>query len=1452
MADNTVEARLVAKDAGLTAVLENVMATLQSLDATARRLGEIMLKAVDHASRPIQKVTAAADTVPEEVSTAMEAVDHVTQAANQAADAADSIPEQTHTAMEAANHITQAANQAADSVASIPPEKTISLDAVDNVSAVLDQVNAKLDQTEQNAEETGRGIKGALSFGAGSAIAQKGIDLLSAGFKGLTTDAVGVGQSFEASMSNVAALSGNLPGSDEFNALAAAAKEAGESTQFSASEAADALGYMALAGWDSQKSVETLPAILDLAAASGMDLAAASDTVTDYMSAFSNSLNGAKTEALSAAEMVDIMSYAQANSNTSASQLGEAWKNCAASFNAAGQDVQTTTSFLEALANQGLKGSEAGTAMAAVMRDITNSMENGAIQIGNTSVAVQDEHGNFKDLTEIMQDVEKATQGMGDAEKAAALSATFTADSQKAVNMSLNEGVDKIAGYEKELRTLDVRASDVAKTMNDNLAGDLKSLNSAWEAVQVTIFEGVSPALRSITKIATEVCRWINQLVSGWDAWQASLAGNATDEQKKKLEGMTGVMESIYRVIDFVRGAWNSFVEGFKSSGALDAAMQAIQSIKDAFSSLTSQMGDGSGARGFGEAIGSVAKFISDAISKIAQFDAKTGGLLSKLAMGAAGVKLFGGTFGKLGGLVSSAMGKVSGILGGFKLTNPFSKIPAQAGKSMSATQSKVAQIIGSIGGLFESVGRSISTVFKGIGESIGSMNLMGAASFAVVVAAITASLVALGACREIVIPFLTSLGEIISALVSGVLTALGDFLLHIAGIMPIIAEALVTLTPLVTAIGDAISNIIVAVGEAAAVVIESLTPALQIIGGVITNVVGIIVNGIVAIVQAIVPAAPAFASIAESISLAIQSISQAFTALVQELPGILNGLSELVGTVFDGISQVLESFGTAVKDVGTGIKTVFEGAGTVIESFGNAVSGILDSIAGVIDSIGNACLNAGKGFEKLANGIRMITQLNLFDMGASLAAAAGGVAAMAAAAAGIGDAGDQIFAMGDGLINIAAAGTQAAMVGYQLDALCASMISLGQSAPQMLLAATAMQTMADGATTAFGGLAGSMAILTMVNAQLQMFSAGISSLNMQMTAFGSGAQLVTLGAGTMAASFAPLASAIAMLQAAMIGLPERMAVLGASMMAAMVQMQIAASEGMPAVAAAMIAGCEACIDAAQQTGKKCAAAFGTGMASIQACVASEMNQAAEIVDGACAQMSTIVMATMTTLVKTIQNALRPVPSFVKSIVSQVTAALRAGVGPARSAGSSTGSGYTSGLRSGLSGASGTAAAAVASVISQLSAGKDSAYNSGVWIGQGLVNGMNDMLGPVQRKAAELAKAATDAIHKAAEIGSPSRITTQYGKWIGEGLANGMDRMQSTVQRSADSLMNLASPGALSASLETRGISPRTSGDVVIDIHQEIDGREWAKATHRFTRAEFEKADRIELRLTGG
>ena len=421
----------------------------------------------------------------EETSAQASALDELTSAISEQEAEVERLKNEWKNAVLTYGENSEEANKLAQEIDELSSELKDNKQRMSELDKAADDLDNSLEDVEDSAEKAGDGftvMKGVLADLASRAIVEAGRALTN-----LAKQTLEVGMSFEQSMSNNAALFGAT--GEELDKLSETAQHFGETTQFSASEAADALGYMALAGWDAEKATSELGGVLDLAASSGMGLAEASDMVTDYLSAFSNTT-------MTAAEFADKLAYAQANSNTTAVQLGEAYKNSAANLNAAGQDVETVTSLLAAMANQGLKGSEAGTALSAMMRDLTAKMKDGAVQIGDTSVKVMDAEGNYRDLTDILRDVEAATDGMGDAEKAAALSSTFTADSIKGLNLVLNDGVEKAAEFENGLRDCDGAAGNMADTMNDNVAGSLKLLKSNIESKMIKVFERAKGSIK--------------------------------------------------------------------------------------------------------------------------------------------------------------------------------------------------------------------------------------------------------------------------------------------------------------------------------------------------------------------------------------------------------------------------------------------------------------------------------------------------------------------------------------------------------------------------------------------------------------------------------------------------------------------------------------------------------------------------------------------------------------------------------------------------------------------------------------------------------------------------------------------------------------------------------------------------------------------------------------------
>lgn len=452
----------------------------------------------------------------------------------------------------------------------------VSLEEIKKADSSLDWKG--VEAGEGAAKKSGDGftvLKGILAN-----LATAGIAVAAGAVKDFCGQVVEIGKTFESSMSKVSALSGAT--GEDLATLEAKARELGATTTFSASQAADALGYMALAGWDTQQMLDGVGSVLTLAQAGEMELAAASDLVTDYLSAFN-------MEASETARMVDVLAYAQANANTTVEGLGMAFKNCAANANAAGMDVETTSAAIAMMANQGLKGSEAGTALNAVLRDMTAKMEDGAIAIGDQSIAVMDAEGNYRDFTDILRDVQAATDGMGEAEKAAALQSTFTADSIKGLNLMLNAGADEMSGFREELYGCAGTAEETAKTMTDNLGGDIAAMGSALEELSLKIYDYLQEPLRSAVQFITGT---VVPGIEGFMAWlttgtqQFDEFGNVVGETASPIQQAISTLQDMVPVLAAVGGALLAYKTYSLAVTAAEKARAVVTGVVDKATAL--------------------------------------------------------------------------------------------------------------------------------------------------------------------------------------------------------------------------------------------------------------------------------------------------------------------------------------------------------------------------------------------------------------------------------------------------------------------------------------------------------------------------------------------------------------------------------------------------------------------------------------------------------------------------------------------------------------------------------------------------------------------------------------------------------------------------------------------------------------------------------------------------
>ena len=325
---------------------------------------------------------------------------------------------------------------------------------------------------------------------------------------------VKVAADFESSMSQVAATMGftvdqlndkSSEASKTMEQLSEFAQEMGKTTAFSASEAADALNYMALAGYDAETSMEMLPTVLNLAAAGGIELASASDMVTDAQSALGLTLDETAT-------MVDQMAAAASNGNTSVAQLGEAMLQIGATAANMTGGTQELSTALTVLADNGIKGAEGGTKLRNIILSLQDAAKDGAVDFGNFSVSVYDSEGNLRGVTDIMQDLQSNLEGMNQESKDAIISGVFNKQDLAAANAMLQTSSERYDELAKSIGDSAGAAQQMADVQLDNFQGQLTLLKSALEGVGIDIGTIIMPYLQKFVEKIQSVVDWFSNL----------------------------------------------------------------------------------------------------------------------------------------------------------------------------------------------------------------------------------------------------------------------------------------------------------------------------------------------------------------------------------------------------------------------------------------------------------------------------------------------------------------------------------------------------------------------------------------------------------------------------------------------------------------------------------------------------------------------------------------------------------------------------------------------------------------------------------------------------------------------------------------------------------------------------------------------------------------------------
>ena len=337
---------------------------------------------------------------------------------------------------------------------------------------------------------------------AGDSITNAGkqISVASAAVTGLGVAAVKTAADFDSAMANVAAISGAT--GDDLQALRDKAREMGEKTKFSASEAADAMSYMAMAGWKTGDMLSGIEGIMNLAAASGEDLATTSDIVTDALTAF-----GLTAE--DSAHFADILAAASSNANTNVSMMGETFKYCAPVAGALGYSAEDVAEAIGLMGNAGIKSTQAGTALRTMMTKLQGELKLSGEALGEVTIQTANADGSMRELSDILADCRTAFSKMSESEAAAAAETLVGKNAMSGFLALMNSAPGDIDKLRNAIENCDGSAEDMAAIMQDNLNGQLTILKSQLEELAISFGEMLMPVIR---KVVTAVQGFVDKL----------------------------------------------------------------------------------------------------------------------------------------------------------------------------------------------------------------------------------------------------------------------------------------------------------------------------------------------------------------------------------------------------------------------------------------------------------------------------------------------------------------------------------------------------------------------------------------------------------------------------------------------------------------------------------------------------------------------------------------------------------------------------------------------------------------------------------------------------------------------------------------------------------------------------------------------------------------------------
>ena len=797
-------------------------------------------------------------------------------------------------------------------------------------AATTNTALSKIDVAGQKMETVGNSIAGAGKKMMGVTTVIGGVGVA----------AVKTAADFDSAMSQVAAVSG-ATGKD-FDALRNKAREMGAKTKFSATEAAEAMNYMAMAGWKTEDMLDGIEGVINLAAASGEDLAATSDIVTDALTAFGLS-------AKDSGHFADILAAASSNANTNVSMMGETFKYCAPIAGALGFSAEDTAEAIGLMANAGIKSSQAGTALRTIMNNLAGDVKISGKAIGDVTIATTNADSSMRDLSDILADCRSAFGNLTESEKAQAAESLVGKNAMSGFLALMNAGEDDIAKLSSAIDNCDGSAEKMAMTMQDNLAGQLTILKSQLQELAISFGDILMPAIRSIVSKLQGFVDKLNGMDEGTKRTIVTIAllvasigpllviigtaiskigvamqgvvklANGISKLKVSVQGGTGVLGKlgaalggisapVLAVVAVIAVLVAAFIHLWKTNeGFRDAIIGTWNRIKDTISGFCQGIVDRLNALGFQFTdIVDVLKTVWDGFCQVL-------------------APIFEGVFNNIANILSTVTGVITEILDVFIgiFTGNWSQAWTGVKEIFSSIWNGISSfftnilnvikgvadvVLGWFGTSWNEVWTNIKTFFEGIWNGIAT--------------------------------FFTTIWETLKNVVTVGIMAIGSILSAAFDIITLPFRFIwENCKEIIISVWDAIKSKVSTVIHAVASVISTVMNAIKTVFSTVWNAIKTVVTTVVNAIKSVVTTV--FNAIKSTATTVWNAIKAAVTTPV-------NAIKSTVTTVFNSVKSTVTSIFNGIKSTATsvwnGIKTAIT---TPIEAAKNKVKSVVDAIKG-------------------------------------------------------------------------------------------------------------------------------------------------------------------------------------------------------------------------------------------------------------------------------------------------------------------------------------------------------------------------------------------------------------------------------------------------------------------------------------------------------------------------